>query len=346
MERFVVECMMSQGVPRANATALAEVLVAADVRGHTSHGIYRLDMYVCEVMRKICDGHATPTIIKESVSTALVDGNNGLGPVVSNFCMDLAIKKAKATGIGWVCVKGSNHFGIAGWYPMTAVKHGLIGMSFTNTSSLVVPTHGKNNIMGTNPISVAAPAIGDDSFVLDMATSMVSSGKLEIAHLKNQPIPEGWALNKHGKPTTDPKEMLDDGSLLPLGGTELYSGYKGFGLGMMVEIFCGILSGAPYAHNIRTWTKSTGPADLSHCFVALNPAFFANGFEDRMSDLMDHCRGEEPDEGGKAIQVAGDPERAHTQKVKEDGGITYPITLVKTLWQLAKHLDVTPMQSA
>ncbi|XP_042209767.1 uncharacterized oxidoreductase YjmC-like [Homarus americanus] len=178
VERFVVDCMMVLGVPRSNATSLAQVLVAADVRGHYSHGLYRVDMYVNDLRKNLCDGGAAPTIVKESVSTAFVDGNNGLGPVVGNFCMDLAIKKAKATGIGWVCAKGSNHFGIAGWYTMTAAKQGLLGMSFTNTSSLVVPTRGKEGVMGTNPLSLAAPAKGDDSFVLDMATSVVALGKV------------------------------------------------------------------------------------------------------------------------------------------------------------------------
>ncbi|XP_053634433.1 uncharacterized oxidoreductase YjmC isoform X4 [Cherax quadricarinatus] len=176
VERFMVECMMTQGVSRDRATTLAQVLVAADVRGHYSHGLHRLGHYINDVKNNLCDAGTTPTIVKESVSTALVDGNNGLGPVVGKFAMDLAIRKAQTTGIGWVCAKGSNHYGIAGWYTMRAAKQGLVGVSFTNTHPVVVPTRGKQGALGTNPISVAAPAEGDDSFVLDMSTSVVAYG--------------------------------------------------------------------------------------------------------------------------------------------------------------------------
>ncbi|XP_053634432.1 uncharacterized oxidoreductase YjmC isoform X3 [Cherax quadricarinatus] len=242
VERFMVECMMTQGVSRDRATTLAQVLVAADVRGHYSHGLHRLGHYINDVKNNLCDAGTTPTIVKESVSTALVDGNNGLGPVVGKFAMDLAIRKAQTTGIGWVCAKGSNHYGIAGWYTMRAAKQGLVGVSFTNTHPVVVPTRGKQGALGTNPISVAAPAEGDDSFVLDMSTSVVAYGKVEVAHTKNEAIPEGWAVDKHGCMTTSSAECLDGGFIMPLGGPELHSGYKGFGLSMMVEIFCGIMS--------------------------------------------------------------------------------------------------------
>lgn len=344
VHRFMVDCMMAVGTPRQPSVSLADVLVAADLRGHFTHGLQRLEMYVNDILKKVCEGGATPTILKESSSTALVDGNNGLGPVVGNFCMDLAIKKAKSEGIGWVCAKGSNHYGIAGWYAITASKQGLMGMSFTNTSSLVVPTRGKQAVLGTNPIALAAPGLKGDDFVLDMATSVVSGGKVEVAHKKQEDIPLDWALNKEGKPTTDSKEAME-GYLLPLGGSEIQSGYKGFGLGMLVEIFCGIMSGAPYGHKIRDWTRTDRPADLSQCFVAIDPSFFASGFETRMSDLMNHCRNMEPADPNKKVMVAGDPERVHMQKVERDGGITYHINLITDSWKLAKYLGVTPMQA-
>ncbi|XP_069944768.1 uncharacterized oxidoreductase YjmC isoform X2 [Cherax quadricarinatus] len=340
----MVECMMTQGVSRDRATTLAQVLVAADVRGHYSHGLHRLGHYINDVKNNLCDAGTTPTIVKESVSTALVDGNNGLGPVVGKFAMDLAIRKAQTTGIGWVCAKGSNHYGIAGWYTMRAAKQGLVGVSFTNTHPVVVPTRGKQGALGTNPISVAAPAEGDDSFVLDMSTSVVAYGKVEVAHTKNEAIPEGWAVDKHGCMTTSSAECLDGGFIMPLGGPELHSGYKGFGLSMMVEIFCGIMSGSSYGPNLNSLLRKDQPADLSHCFVAVNPAFFAPGFEERLGDLMSHCRNMEPIDTNKPVLVAGDPERARTDQVKKDGGITYHINQVKEAWQLAEYLGVSPMQ--
>ncbi|XP_069165330.1 uncharacterized oxidoreductase YjmC isoform X2 [Procambarus clarkii] len=281
VERFVVAAMASLGVPPHNARALAQVLVAADVRGHYSHGLHRL---------------------------------------------------------------GSNHYGIAGWYTMKAAERGLVGMSFTNTSPIVVPSRSKKPCLGTNPLSVAAPARGDDSFVLDMATSVVALGKVEVAQLYNKAMPEGWGLDKQGRTTTDPAACLDHGFLLPLGATELHSSYKGFGLGMMVEILCGIMSGAPYGQNLNTRNRSSVPADLSQCFVAIDPSFFASGFQDRMSDFMDQCRNMEPVDKSRPVQVPGDPERANAQKVKSDQGITYHINQVRESWQLAQFLGISPLE--
>ena len=164
-----------------------------------------------------------PTVIKESIAAAHVNGNNVLGPVVGNFCMDIAINKAKEAGVGWVSAKGSNHYGIAGWYAMRAAKQGLLGLSFCNTSPLVVPTRARKPTLGTNPISLAAPGVNGDSFVLDMATSAVALGKIELAGVKEQKIPEGWAADRNGKVSNDPNKVLSGGGLFPLGGTELNS---------------------------------------------------------------------------------------------------------------------------
>lgn len=335
--------MTAVGTPQNHAAALADVLVAADCRGHYSHGLNRLEMYVNDVKQNICDGGAVPTITKESVSTALINGNNGLGPVVGNFCMDLAIKKAKETGIGWVCTRGSNHYGIAGWYSMRATKEGLLGMSVTNTSPLVAPTRAKKAALGTNPISVSAPGKDGDDFVLDMATCVVAVGKIEVERRKEKPIPEGWALDKEGQPTTNANEGMQ-GALMPLGGTELHSGYKGYGLGMLVEVFCGIMSGGQYGPNVRRWMQTDREADLGQAFMAMDPSFFAPGFEDRMSDLMNHCRNMDPADASKPVLVAGDPERQHISKVEKEDGITYHINQIKDSWQLAKALGVKPME--
>nr|XP_045581329.1 uncharacterized oxidoreductase YjmC-like isoform X2 [Procambarus clarkii] len=343
VHRYMVDCMMAVGTPRPQATHLADVLVAADTRGHYSHGLNRLEMYVNDVKQKVCDGSAEPTIMKESVSTALVNGNNGLGPVVGNFCIDLAVTKAKETGIGWVCARGSNHYGIAGWYAMRATKEGLLGMSFTNTSPLVAPTRAKTGALGTNPIAVSAPAKNGDSFVLDMATCVVAVGKIEVERRKENPIPEGWALDKNGKPTTNAAEGME-GALMPLGGAELHSGYKGYGLAMLVEVFCGIMSGGQYGPNVRKWMQTDREADLGQCFVAIDPSFFSPGFEDRMSDMMDYCRGMEPAEQGKPVLAPGDPERSHVEKVKKEGGITYHINQITDSWRLAQVLGVKAMQ--
>ena len=194
-----------------------------------------------------------------------------------------------------MCVAGSNHFGIAGWYTRTALEHGLLGMSFTNTSPLMSPTRATEAALGTNPLSLAAPANNGDSFVLDMATTAVAVGKIEVQRKKGEPIPEGWAQGPDGKITTDPDIGFNTRCLMPLGGAEVTSGYKGYGLGLLVETFCGILSGAMFGPNVRKWMEDTDrPADLGHAFVAIDPNCFAPGFEDRMSSMIDHLRGMEP----------------------------------------------------
>jgi len=346
VRRFMVAALGAAGVEEGKAGQLADVLVAADTRGHYSHGLNRLEMYVNDCLTGTCNGNAAPTVTKQSVSTALVNGNNALGPVVGDFCMDLAISKAKETGIGWVCARGSNHYGIAGWYAMRASNQGLLGMSFTNTSPLVAPTRAKTAALGTNPIAVAAPSSRpDDPFVLDMATCTVAVGKIELQRRKEEPLPKGWAMDKEGKVTTSPAAAMDKGALMPLGGEELNSGYKGYGLAMMVELFCGLLSGGAYGPGVRRWMDTTREADLGQCFVALDPAFFAPGFEGRLSDLMDTCRGMAPAEDGKPVLAAGDPERAHLGKVAQQGGVTYHTNQVTDSWRLAQHLGVAPMQA-
>ncbi|THD18712.1 malate dehydrogenase [Fasciola hepatica] len=190
---FCARCVEKVGISSEHSRVLGEVLVAGDYRGHYSHGINRLAMYVRDVELKVCDSNATPVIEKQTASTALVNGKNLLGPVVGNFAMNLAIKKAKETGIAWVAVR-------AGWYSIMAAKQGMIGISCTNTSPLVYPTRSKARTVGTNPITIAAPSSKPgDEFVLDMATSAVALGKLEMCRRRGLPIPEGWGADKNGR---------------------------------------------------------------------------------------------------------------------------------------------------
>lgn len=342
-KNFVSKCITAAGALPAHSDQMAETLIMADHRGHYSHGMNRLEMYVNDLRQGIADGHITPEILKESPATAHVDGRNGLGPVVGKFCIDLAIKKAKEVGVGWVVAKGSNHYGIAGYYALQASNQGLVGMSVTNTSPLVMPTRGKVGTLGTNPISFAAPAQNDDSFVLDMATTTVALGKIELNERKGIPIPEGWGADKNGQQTTDPKEVLNGGGMLPLGGSEETSGYKGYGLAMMVEVLCGILGGSSYSTNIRRWGTTGDAADLGQCFIAVNPAMFADGFQGRMQDLMDTHRQLTPTDPEKPVLVAGDPSRINMKKCKEIGGIPYPARVIEYMNGVGKTLSVAPM---
>ncbi|XP_005099922.1 uncharacterized oxidoreductase YjmC [Aplysia californica] len=341
MHAFVIRCMTKAGAKTSHSSALADLLVAADYRGHYSHGLNRLDMYVKDIQAGITVSDKEPEILKETAATAYVDGNNVLGPVVGKYCIDVAIRKAKDAGIGWVTAKGSNHFGIAGWYAMRAMEQGLIGMAFTNTSPLMVPTRAKKSTLGTNPIACAAPANNGDSFVLDMATTAVALGKLELNERKGLEIPIGWGCDTDGKATPDPSKAS---GLMPLGGTEECSGYKGYGLAMMVEIFCGILAGADFGPNIRRWKTTEREANLGQCFVAIDPSAFAPGFSDRLSQLNDSLRNLEPSEEQSKVLVAGDPERKHMEKCDQQGGILYHENQIKYARDLATKLDIEPPQ--
>lgn len=335
LRKFTMQLTVKAGAKKEHAQALADLLIAADHRGHFSHGMNRLEYYLEDLINGYNAVDKEPEILKQTPATALVDGNNCLGPVVGKFCIDLAIEKAKSIGIGWICAKGSNHFGIAGWYSMRAMEQGLIGMAFCNTSPFMVPTRGKTQTLGTNPISVAAKGNNGEEFVLDMATTAVAQGKIEINKRLGKSTPLGLGVDRNGKATTDTEEILYHGGLNPVGGFEETSGYKGFGLGFMVEIFCGILSGSRFGQNIRNWANHDAEADLGQCFVAINPEMFADGFESRLSELIHHCKDQTPANGESEILVAGDPERNHMELCSKLGGIPY----FKKQMDFADHLS-------
>ena len=344
VRRFISDTMTAVGTAKDRADLLAEVLVEADYRGHYSHGLNRLELYVDDVAEKSCLPGAQPQVLKESPATAWVDGQRGLGPVVGRFCMELAITKAHQVGVGWVVAKGSNHYGIAGWYSMLALQKKMMGMSFTNTSPLVSPTRSKGAFLGTNPISLAVPA-GKDSYVLDMATTAVALGKIEVQRRRGEPIPEGWAQGPDGAATTDAELAYNTQCLMPLGGAEHTAGYKGYGLALMVETFCGLLSGSAYGPGVRRWGSSAQVADLGQCFIAADPAAFAPGFEERAADLLAKLRAMEPADGEKPVLVPGDPERIHMAKVDRQGGVAYVAQQITSAERLAQRLKIQPMKT-
>ncbi|XP_076860707.1 putative oxidoreductase YjmC [Brachyhypopomus gauderio] len=216
-------------------------------------------------------------------------------------------------------------------------------MAYTNASPRVLPTQAKEITLGTNPLSVAAPAGDGDSFVLDMATSAVAFGKVEIHERNAISIPEGWGCDAGGRVSTDPRAVMCGGGLVPLGGSETTGGHKGYGLSLMVEVFCGMLAGAQYSKYICAWKLTDHKADLGQCFVAVNPGNFASGFNDRMSDLLSLHRNLEAADPGIPVMVAGDPERKHMQTCQELGGIPYYLSVVKHVNEFAHTLGVRPL---
>lgn len=344
-KKFMKNCFLAVGASAENAETVSSNLLEADYRGHYSHGMNRLEMYIRDIQDGTTDANVLPVVLNETVSTAYLDGKNGLGAVIGKKAMEIAIQKAQETGIGFVAAKGSNHYGIAGMYTLQAIEAGLIGFSVTNTSPLMTPTRAKQATLGTNPLSLGAPGKDGDSFVLDMATTAVALGKIEIAKRKGEPIPEGWALNDEGLPENNPTIAYKSAKLMPLGGSEVNSGYKGYGLGMLVEILCGILSGSSFGPNVRRWGASHELANLGQAFMAINPKVFAPGFEDRMQSLIGYLRNLEPVDSKKPVLVHGDKEKAHMEKVHHEGGLRYVENQHKTNSKLAEELKVDRMVS-
>ncbi|XP_057653836.1 (2R)-3-sulfolactate dehydrogenase (NADP(+))-like [Diorhabda carinulata] len=342
IHRFVVDCLSCLNVAKEKSTVFADSLVASDYKGVYSHGLNRLEAYIKDIREKACDANADPTILTECASIAAVCGNNGLGAVIGTFCMDIAIKKARETGIGMVVTNGSNHFGTNMFYTEKAVRQGLIGMAFTNTSPVMVPAGAKQVCLGTNPISIAAPAECGDSLVVDMATTAVSVGKIEMHRRKKQKIPPTWALDEHGKPTTDPEVAMKNRRLMPLGGDV---SYKGTAFALMTECLSSIIADAAYGPNVRLWgIKSTEPANLGHGFIAIDPDKFLPGFKKRLSDLLNFIRHMEPADPKHPLLIPGDAERANMKRTDQLGGIIYTPSHLKMLEKLTKQFNVKPIQ--
>jgi len=301
LQAFTQAVMAGNGVPTPEAEAVARVLVAADIRGIGSHGVARLGRYVTGIEKGHILPGVQPEVIEPTAATAVVDARNGLGQPVSEMAMDLAIRKARSEGIGAVTVSHSNHYGIAGYYALRAVEQGLIGVSMTNAAPLVVPTHGAEMVLGTNPIAFVAPARRHPPFLLDMATSVVPRGKLEVYDRRQEQIPEGWALDAQGYDSRNPGHVLKNmieragGGILPLGGRgETFSGYKGYGLALMVDILCGVLAGAAYGPDVDDIRRPVAPGvrlfpDVGHFFLAIDVARFLplDAFEARLDDYFD-----------------------------------------------------------
>jgi len=321
--------------------------------------VNRLEMYLSEIAAGDIDVAAQPVIAAESASTAKVDGKNALGAVVSNFAIDLAITKAKATGVAVVTCGHSNHYGIAGYYALKAAEAGMIGFAMTNTSPFVVPTRalpGPGTAIGTNAMAVAANATAGDAFCMDMATSGVAVGKVEVCHRKGVEVPHGWGLDKNGESTTVPAKMLPTagGALLPLGGVEETAGYKGYALGMMVEMLCGVLPNAATGPDVQPWKPGRPRAiDYGHCFLVIDPSRFEGegesrtsvagetaAFPARLSKYLAKMRSLPTAPGAPGpVLVPGDPEVAASVQSRE-GGVGLNTKVAASLKALAVSYGV------
>ena len=303
--------LLAWGMPQPTAAATAEIMSWADLHGIDTHGISMVPVYDQRRRDGKIDMRAAPTVVRETAVSALVDGGGGLGHPNARRAMQLAVDKARASGIGVAVVRNSAHFGACGFYSLMAADAGLVGMVATSASGIqVAPTFGAQARLGTDPISFAAPGKPGEPFLLDMATTTVAAGKIRNKANENLPAPPGWLVKADGSPSTDPREVSKGGFMTPLGGTPEGSSHKGYGLGAMVNILSSALSGATLITD-PMHTRKSGTMDIGHFFLALDPALFRDPDEFRadVAAFCDALRATRPADPAQPVLVAGDPER-------------------------------------
>ena len=344
LHRFIKGCMTSAGATERDATLVADVLNSADLRGKEAHGIARLKRYADGIRTGEINPNPQRKLVVDLPGIAVMDGDNGLGQPASIDAMDLAIAKAKVTGIGAAAVRQSNHFGIAGYYAMRARDQNMIGISVSNASPQVAPTHGAEAIFGTNPLAIAVPTGGKTPFILDMSTSAVPRGKLERMDWGDKPMPTGWAIDPEGNDATDIKTLINGlkkhlgFALLPLGGAgELFGGHKGYSLGIVVDLLSGPLAGADWGKN----TYGKKGANLGHFFIAMNVDAFVPGgeFPGRMEQLIDELHATRKAKGAERIYVPGEKSNEREQQCRKEG-IPLCEAVCKDLEKLSKAYGV------
>jgi L-2-hydroxycarboxylate dehydrogenase (NAD+) len=350
LSEFCVQVFRKLDVPDEDARITADVLVQANLRGIDSHGVARLARYVNGLRDGVMLAQPEERVVTETPTTVTVDAGAGLGQPVSFRAMNMAIKKAKEFGSGFAAVRNSNHYGIAGYYAMMALAQDMIGFSTTNAALLVVPTFGRDAMYGTNPIALAVPAGKERPFVMDMATSTVPRGKLEVYHRQEKALPMGWATDERGISTTDAGRVLDNftkragGGLLPLGGAgEELSGYKGYGMGLMVEILSAVLPGAGFLTSVYP-KDSAGkplPANLGHFFGAWRLDAFrpSAGFKADMDRFIRELKNGNLADGATRIYIHGEKEFEEAER-RARQGIPMEAKVEASLKQVAADLGV------
>jgi L-2-hydroxycarboxylate dehydrogenase (NAD+) len=337
LTRFVQAAFEKLGVPAADAQIAAETLVAADLRGVDTHGVIRFSPHAWYV-KWLSDGSMTAKpniqVISETPSTALLDGDRGMGMVIGHRAMELAIEKAKQCGIGMVGVRNSRHYGMSAQYAMQALAHNMIGIAMTNASRQVVPTFGREARFGTNPMCFAVPADKELPFVLDMATTTAAAGKLELAARLEKSIPTGWALDEKAEPTHDPRVAQKARRLLPLGGSRNNGSHKGYGLAILVEILCGVLTGTLTALNADQDPRG-------HFFGAIRVDAFrpVTEFKRDMDRLIRELKSTPPIQGQNRVYVAGEIE-FETAEERAERGVPLLPSVLKGLREVSEQLGM------
>lgn len=326
LTEFCRDVFLALGLSSSEAEDSATILVDADARGIASHGVSRLKRYVNGIRKGVMISGVSPTVIRDTPISLVLDANGAMGLSLSRNTMDTVIRRASEHGVCFASVRNSNHFGIAGFYAEMAARHDMIGIGMTNTAALGVPTFARDAYFGTNPIAVAVPASGGRIFCLDMATTAVTRGKIETYEREGKDIPLGWAVDTTGHGTIDAARLLEDmlyqrgGGIMPLGGEgEEHAGYKGYGLAVVVDIMTALLSGGTFGKSVMDSAATS--ARVCHFFGAVRLDLFRNpeAFKADMGRMMDELNSMRPAEGSSRVYYAGQKEHEAEERSWQEG---------------------------
>jgi L-2-hydroxycarboxylate dehydrogenase (NAD+) len=350
LTEFMIDALLKMGVPRADAEIVAEVLLSSDLCGVPSHGIAHLKMYHERMKQGLQLPVTNWTVVKETPTTAVIDGGNGMGMVVGYHAMKIAVEKARKNGVAAVAVRNSSHYGIAGYYTRMAAREGMVGMSFTNAHPSIAPTFGVEPMLGTNPIAFSAPTDEQFPYTFDAATSIAPRGKIEVAARAGKPIPAGWVIKEDGSLATDSSNLIAEmnknrAALLPLGGSgELMGGHKGYGLATVVEIFSAAFQDGAFLSELHDHDKAGNihPLRIGHFFMALNVENFLplERFRKTTGNIVRELRASKKAPGEKRIYTAGEKAHIIAERVMREG-VEIPPGLQKSLNALRQELKVT-----
>jgi L-2-hydroxycarboxylate dehydrogenase (NAD+) len=350
LKAFVIEVLLQMRVPQEDADMIADVLLAADLYGVRSHGIAHLRMYCQRIKAGLQQPITRWHLTHETLTTAVMDGGNGMGMVAACHAMRIAIQKARKYGLGAVAVRNSGHYGIAGYYTRMAAEKGMVGMSFTNAHPSIAPTFGVEPMLGTNPIAFSAPTDEEFPFTFDAATSIAPRGKIELAARAKKPIPEGWVIRQDGSPATDSTKLIDEmnkgrAALLPLGGSgELMGGHKGYGLATVVEILSAAFQDGAFLSQLHDKDKEGNPhpSRVGHFFLAMNVESFLplDHFRKTAGNILRELRAYNKVPGEQRIFTAGEKAHYNALRVMQEG-VRIPPSVQKALHALRIELNVT-----
>ncbi len=339
-EAFGRRLLLAHGLPEDDASIVARCLVRADLRGVDTHGLQYLPHYLDRVRQGLINPKPKLDVERVTPMVGRLDGDNGFGFVVATKAMATAIDMAREFGVGIVTARRSTHFGMAANYVLQAMDAGMIGLVFTNASPGMPPWGGRDPIIGTSPIACGAPARNDTPFDLDMSPAAAARGKVRRAARRGESIPLGYALDKNGRATTDPNAALDGGVMQPIGGP------KGSGLSMMMDVFCGVITGAACAGEVGNQFKDYDrPQDVGHFVMAMKPDLFVSKDEylKRMDKLAERVHGGRRAEGFDEILMPGEQERRLEAKYRR-GGVPYNVKELDALQAEAAKAGLPPLQ--